>query len=569
MSSLTPSPKAPTAPRRLALVLVGDYISAYGMRKLAAAADELVPEVMIFFVPTGKRLHSIRNILLSSRGDNAKLTPADIATIAGALADYDLVGFSSMTIDAEWTKAIIAEVKRQRPDQYVLWGGIHPIVAPDDAIRHADAICLGEGDLAFDELLSRLNAAEDYTDVRNFWFAEGGEIRKNPHRPLMTPDEMAQRPRPLYAEAGKELLFRPGKGFRPLGRTDYLDFNGLSYHTLWTQGCPYRCSYCANTAFLAIDGRYARIRHSPVDYMVAEVREAVRNHPHINTIVFDDDAMAALPVAVLREFAERWKREVRIPFFVAGIVPSYVDREKLELLLGAGMNRLRMGIQSGSDSVLKFFKRPNKPGLILSACRIVGDYRDFMIPPAFDLIVDTPVERREDVQTTIRLVHELPRPFTLNVYSLRVIPGTVLADQVRGALDGCEIEMEGIDRNYLAVAPTKANALLFLAATVRLPDWLFESLLKSARPASEKQKLVPVRLFLFRSLFYVKRGLNDLRFMDFSVLPGRIGWLLWRVGLIGFWQKHLVRRFHPERDSVRPREAEVSMPAPRMFSADD
>jgi hypothetical protein len=36
--------------------------------------------------------------------------------------------------------------------------------------------------------------------------------------------------------------------------------------------------------------------------------------------------------------------------------------------------------------------------------------------------------------------------------------------------------MEGIDKNYHTVAPTWANALLYLAAAVRLPDWLFERL---------------------------------------------------------------------------------------------
>ena len=37
-------------------------------------------------------------------------------------------------------------------------------------------------------------------------------------------------------------------------------------------------------------------------------------------VVFDDDCMAALPTPILREFGQRWKQEVGIPFFVAGRV---------------------------------------------------------------------------------------------------------------------------------------------------------------------------------------------------------------------------------------------------------
>lgn len=562
--------RAPTRPRKLALVTVGDYISIYGMRKIAASAERFFPDLRAYFVTTGGRLHSIKNILFSSKKEAAKLTPPDLEAIAAELADYDMVGFSSMTIDAEWTKKIIAELRKAGPEVYVIWGGIHPMVAPEDAIEHADAVCVGEGDLAFDELLERLMAGEDYRDVENFWFREGDEVLRNGFRPLMTPEQMQERLHPLYAQEGMEYIYEKKKGkFVPVTRGDYLDYDGLSYHTLWTQGCPYRCSYCSNTAFLAIDKKYAQIRQPSVDYIIGEVKAAVAKHPYINTVVFDDDCMGALPTPVLREFSEKWRERVGIPFFVSGIIPSYVEREKLEILLAGGMNRLRMGLQSGSDRLLKFFKRPNKPGLIPNMARTIADYRGFMIAPAFDLIVDIPVEQEDDVKTTIRMIHDLARPFTLNVFSLRVIPGTTLADQIQEAMDAGDIDIEGIDQNYHTVAPTAANVLLFLVATTRLPKRLFEYLLGFAKPAHEEQRQFPVLLFLVRMLFFVKRGLYDLRFMDFSVLPGKVGWLLWKIGFVGFWQKYLVRHFDPKRHSKRLREDEVVMPVPKVFSSGD
>ena len=554
-------------PRRIALVNVGAYISVYGLRKLAPAVREIVPDTMTYYVSTGAHLHSVKNVLLSSKKDATKLQQEDLEAIARGLSGYDLIGFSVMTIDSDWAKKIIAEIRKVNPQAYLVWGGMHAIVCPDDCLEHADAVCTGEGDLAFDELLQRMVAGEDFHDVRNFWFRRGTEVVKNGFRPLLTPDEMAKRPHPQYADKEREKIYERGQGFVPLELGHYLDCNGLSYHTIWTQGCPYRCTYCGNTAFLAIDKKYASIRQTPVDYIIEEVKRAVAAHPHINTIVFDDDCMAALPTPVLKEFAKKWREEIDIPYFVAGVIPSFVNREKLEILLEGGMNRLRMGIQSGSDKMLKFFKRPNKPGLIKNVAGVIGDYRGFMIPPAYDIIVDIPVEAKEDVEKTIRLVHEMPRPFTLSVFSLRLIPGTELEKQIKEALERGELEMEGIDKNYHAVAPTWANALLYLAAAVRLPDWLFERLLKKALPSHEPQKKVPGVLFLCRGILFVKRGLSHLRFMDFSVLPGRWGYFFWKIGLVQFWQKHFLKRFRIDRHGKSARPDEISMPAPRTFSA--
>ena len=569
MPSTIDSSGAPPRLGRVALVSVGAYISVYGLRKIAPAARAIVPDTTTYYVLTGAHLHSVKNVLLSSKEDATGLTSADLQAIAAELAQADLVGVSAMTIDSDWAKKVIAEIKRINPDCFVVWGGMHAIVCPEDCIQYADAVCTGEGDLAFDELLQRMVDGQDFHDVQNFWFRRGEELIQNGFRPLMTPEDMARRPHPQYADPELERVYQRGKGFVPLERGHYLDCNGLSYHTIWTQGCPYRCTYCGNTKFLAIDKKYASIRQTPVDYIVEEVKRAVARHPHINTVVFDDDCMAALPVPVLQEFSRKWREEVGIPFFVAGVIPSFVDREKLEILLEAGMNRMRMGIQSGSDAMLKFFKRPNKPGLIHSVARVIGDYRRFMIPPAYDIIVDIPVEQKADVEATLRLIHDMPRPFTLSVFSLRLIPGTELEKQIRAALEAGELEMEGIDKNYHTVAPTMANALLYLDAAFRLPDWLFERWLRRALPSHEPQRRVPLVLFGCRALLFIRRGLSHLRFMDFSVLPGRWGWMLWRIGFIGWWQRHFVRRFRIDRDGQGMRPDEVTMPAPRTFSASE
>ncbi|MCZ6570033.1 MAG: hypothetical protein O7B23_07730, partial [Deltaproteobacteria bacterium] len=75
----------------------------------------------------------------------------------------------------------------------------------------------------------------------------------------MSAAEMEDFPAPLYGE--NEWIYMKGRGFIPLGLRDYLRSNGLAYNTVWSIGCPFHCSYCGNTKFIANDPMYKKIRH--------------------------------------------------------------------------------------------------------------------------------------------------------------------------------------------------------------------------------------------------------------------------------------------------------------------
>ena len=121
---------------------------------------------------------------------------------------------------------------------------------------------------------------------------------------------------------------------------------------------------------------------------------------------------------ILEEFCKLWKAEIKIPFAVMGVIPNYVREDKIALLLDAGMNRIRMGIQSGSENILEFYKRPTKLKRIKEATKIFNKFKKYMIPPSFDIIVENPIETIEDTRATLDMLYEMPRPFNLNILSL-------------------------------------------------------------------------------------------------------------------------------------------------------
>ena len=332
-----------------------------------------------------------------------------------------------------------------------------------------------------------------------------------------------------------ELIYKQDKGFVPTTTNDYLSSFGLgnTYDTIWSIGCPYKCTYCANNKFIENDKDYRKLRHPSVDYVIAEVKEVLKKHPHISYVGFQDDSFMAIPLKILNEFAEKWRAEISVPFSVVGVIPAFVKKEKVEVLVWGGMKRTRMGIQSGSDRILEFYDRPNKPGLIPRAASILASYTPYMIAPDYDLIIDNPIETRQDVIDTLNMVYNLRRPFNLNIFALRAIPNTELANDLmqRG------VDIKDIKISYLIAVPTFANCMVYLLTVFRPPKRIFNYLLQHAKPFTEEQTLFPMVFFFSRALWMLKRAYYHVKFLDFSVFPGRVGWLFYHSGISKLFNK--------------------------------
>jgi radical SAM superfamily enzyme YgiQ (UPF0313 family) len=260
----------------------------------------------------------------------------------------------------------------------------------------------------------------------------------------------------------------------------------------------------------------------------------------------------AIPYRQIEEFAELWKAELDLPFAVYGVIPNYVNRDKFELLTWAGMNRVRMGIQSGSRRTLEFYKRPSPPEKILAAGTVnAGFAPKYHIPPAYDIITDNPVETREDIKATLQLLYDMERPYTLFIYALKVIPNTELEKKLKEL----GVDIEEISATFMAIPARVNNLLLYTLTFWRPPPWLWKRLLRRVRASTEEQKLYPRLGRVLRGMYLTRRALSHLVKLDFSATPGRTGYYAWRIGLIGLSRKRLTRRLprppRPEREIAR------------------
>ncbi len=526
---------------KIKLLTIEDGLNNTGFRKIAAYIKSLNANTDVYYVVTG----NVRSFAyhLMTRGANT-LSAADVDKIADTVADADVVGFSAMTQYANATSEIIAAIRKRNPKAYIVWGGIHAIIEPEDAILHADAICTGEGEFAFENFLKAFREGRPYYDTRGFWFNTPAGVKKNANLPLMTAEEMDRMPIPVYQDG--EYLFQSGQGFAPIVADDFLFYNGLAYKTVWSIGCPLRCTYCGNTKFIDYDKNYRKIRHSSPATIIAELNDAITKHPHISSVVFDDDSFMALPMRIMEDFCELYNRDIKLPFVITGLIPNYVREDKLRLLIHAGMNRVRMGIQSGSQAILDFYDRPTPIARVKDACTILNKFRDHMIPPAFDIILDNPVETIEDNRATLDFIHQMPRPFTLNVFSLRIIPNTRLSEE----LEKRGVSIDDIRKPYTKPRPTVSNMLVFAMTVGRLPDGVFKFFRDRALPTQMPQTHYPVLMLLMRLLYLMKRASDHLLYLDLTVASGRSAVLAWKLGVLQLWKKVMLPRFAASRSKI-------------------
>ncbi|MEA2171663.1 MAG: anaerobic magnesium-protoporphyrin monomethyl ester cyclase, partial [Solirubrobacteraceae bacterium] len=159
----------------------------------------------------------------------------------------------------------------------------------------------------------------------------------------------------------------------------------------------------------------------------------------------------------------------------------------------------------------------------------------YHLPPIYDIIVDNPIETRQDVVETLELLYEMPRPYTLLIYSLKVIPNTELAR----SMEDMGVDMQEISSSYQWIPPRVGNLLVYLLAIWKPPRRLFDLLLRRVRASSEPQKEYPRLGIVLRTLYLGRRGLASARRMDFAAVPGWTSWMLWRVGLVWFWNRFI------------------------------
>jgi anaerobic magnesium-protoporphyrin IX monomethyl ester cyclase len=293
------------------------------------------------------------------------------------------------------------------PNCFIILGGPHPTIFHQclEQTPRLNAICIGEGEYPMLELAQVLEQGKDFTRIKNLRIRHQGRIIENPTRPLI-----------------QDLDSLPFVD-RELGdHQKVIDNWGLSQvRILAGRGCPFNCTFCSNHRIRKMqEGRYVRFRSA--NHIIEEIKVLQKKY-RFNEILFDDD-ICWIDRNLVYEFAERYKKEIGLPFMFSGRV-EILDRDKLTKLKEAGGTRVGFGVEHGDQTFRsQVLRRKTTNKQMLEISRIA---REVGLQIKTLNMVGLPGETPELHQATVKLNQQI-QPDVAGISIFYPFPGTDLYD---------------------------------------------------------------------------------------------------------------------------------------------
>lgn len=369
----------------------------------------------------------------------------------------ELIGISLMTDDFDNVVRITQRLKEHLSIP-IVWGGVHPTIRPEECLYYADMVCIGEGEKTLVELVRKMKDGQDFFDIQGMWFKDKGKILKNKLRPLI--QDLDSIPFQDYDYENHYIL--SDRCIRKINKDLLKSALNNYYITLTSRGCPFKCTYCWNHTVNRMYSNQQVLRKRSTNNVIEELMTVKSRFPFIKLICIDDDAFFLRTEEEIIDFAKKYKENVKLPFWVTGASPSSLTREKLSVLVDAGMVDIRMGIQTGSEHTKRLYKRYTSNQQVEKAVRMINEFKDKIKKPKYDIIIDNPWETEDDLIETLMLLAKLPTPYSLSIFSLILYPATDL--YVRAKREGIIIDdpKDSYRKSHHKVKNTYLNKLFFL-----------------------------------------------------------------------------------------------------------
>ncbi|MAG77920.1 hypothetical protein CL616_00995 [archaeon] len=321
--------------------------------------------------------------------------------------DPDLVAVTAATNDLENAIRICKIIKNIKLVP-IICGGYHATISPQDILDQDcfDVAAIGEAEQSLLEFINTLEKKEYNYKINNLWIKKEKEIIKNE-----------------ISSLNQDLNSLPFADREIFDYQKYIDANRGLATFMSSKGCPFQCSYCINKVLMEKykgKGKYLRFRS--IDNLVKEIKQVTNNYK-VKEIEFYDDTFT-LNKERTKEFAEKYKKEINIPFYINARVNA-VSKQDFKLLKKAGCIRISIGIESGdpyirntilkrnqtNEQIINTFKWAREEGIKTYAFNMIG----------------IPYEDEKSIKKTIAL-NQIAKPDYIGVSIFNAFKGTELYD---------------------------------------------------------------------------------------------------------------------------------------------
>ena len=328
----------------------------------------------------------------------------------------DMVGITSFTIALMDVVLSARTIRKICPDAHICLGGHHPIAFPLEAAQlpEFDSIVVGEGEIAFTELVKCLDSKKDFTNIQGVYTAE--TIEKWTSTPMKKDKRFLQKVTapPAYIDHIDKI---PEPNREYIKHINYSSIVGVSSKLatmISSRGCPFKCTFC--------DIPFKQHRPRAVELVVDEMENCIAMG--YEEVHFYDDLFNITSQRIIDICDEIDKRELKIAWDFRGRVNT-VTHESLRRAKNSGCRMISFGIEAGTDKSLKALRKGAK---VFHAKQTLEWCRELGIETIADYMLGLPGEDYDDVLQSIQALINFD-PDYAQVAILTLYPNTQVYDQ--------------------------------------------------------------------------------------------------------------------------------------------
>ncbi|MEH0021974.1 MAG: radical SAM protein [Desulfobacter sp.] len=267
-----------------------------------------------------------------------------------------VVGISSLFTAYQDQAMATAEAVRQFcPDVYIVMGGHHPTLFPDEtlACTAVDFVLRGEGEVSMSKLCVLLSAYANKREQGAGRFPPDADLKK-------IPGIAFRQAKGGFVSAPSwtaDLDHIPPPDMGNVDQAYYARNKKATITVVASRGCPFPCTYCSVSA----SSSHGRFRQRSVRDVLAEIR-AQADQREIGFIDFEDENLtlqrdwAMALFSGIREIFRGRPVELRA---MNGLFPPSLDTDLMAAMKAAGFKTLNLSLGSFSKEQLTRYRRPD------------------------------------------------------------------------------------------------------------------------------------------------------------------------------------------------------------------
>ena len=311
----------------------------------------------------------------------------------------DIIGISCMPSTLPIAIWVCKQIRKDSPKKIIILGGSGPSLVAKEIINnfsYVDIVVIGPGEHALIELIGTLKSGESIDQIKGIVFRQDGNT-------VLTPP--------------REAPSRIESAFTAFDAVDLSKYKNI--HLFSGRGCSNNCPFCA------IKSLY----HGSTPRDIADIEQEfdyiLRCKNGFDYIGFQDEDFLFNKNRFLKlcQMVKRKRKKGGVRLFCYAKI-DLLDKENMLTLSNSGFSDIFIGVESGSDRVLRLI---NKKYTIKAALKVLLEAKKYFSVVWASFIGGFPFEEVADfLETCLVVRYLLMKEIKAILNSLEPVPGTKL-----------------------------------------------------------------------------------------------------------------------------------------------